>query len=35
MMAGNPVPEGWQQIALIGHAENEFDETGGKPVWAP
>jgi arylsulfatase A-like enzyme len=33
ILAGNPVPADWRQVALIEHAESEFDETGRKPTW--
>lgn len=34
ILAGSPVPADWRQVALIEHAESEFDETGRKPTWA-
>lgn len=33
ILAGQPVPADWRQVALIEHAESEFDETGRKPTW--
>jgi N-acetylglucosamine-6-sulfatase len=33
ILAGNPVPEDWRKVALIEHAESEFDNVGRKPTW--
>ena len=33
ILAGNPVPETWRNVALIEHAESELDDTGRKPTW--